>query len=526
MSPSINYFKYSPDSILPEDDDTVMPAGGSSGPVPPTAAGGASGQTGFRTPKPSPAKAAVPSPDTSALTEKTDTLAKIQQQKPLQPKPKWWQQLGAAAVGGLAGLSNSQHRGPAIDPAGAEDAIYGMPAYKRQLSNWNTKVEGAQADVTAETAKLAADQKIQQAASLDALRKKQGASADATKAFREKQANAPPPLLHGPKYIYDPKTDKMIWQEAPTPPKPRTFNTEESYLTNKLDDPDPAVRAAAQAKLDARHTKNEPNTNVDDVLLNQDRYTPAQVSEAKRIDAARHRPPQAGGAKSAEESATDAVLSAYQGDWAKVKAAGYDAVKNIAGIHAPKIWDTAGKAVAAGAKEQRADTKANQLPPAAARVTAAADSTIQQSQHAISLLGQMLKKNPSYFGPTLSMAELKRKYSDWNRTEPPEFGAVDTALESVMALQPGQHQFRSAAALDQFKRAAGIDPRTGKISSREWLKNPRKIIQGLRELSNFNANLKANTIKASGKNPAPGGAQPPAGVDPLDHYINSLNIPE
>jgi hypothetical protein len=146
--------------------------------------------------------------------------------------------------------------------------------------------------------------------------------------------------------------------------------------------------------------------------------------------------------------------------------------------------------------------KMTTLPTDAQRKVAAADTTVDQVQRAIQAIDEVTKTHPELVGPVTQhpINALTRKVETLAGSEPPDVGATDSILETAAALQPGQHNFRSIGALAEFKKALGIDPRTGKADgSRAWLQNPAKAKAALQQVADFNQRLKENTISASGK---------------------------
>jgi len=83
--------------------------------------------------------------------------------RPQLNKPKWWQNLAAAAAGGLAGWSNaSGRRHPPIDIASMQGAIQ-HPGYQAAMQRWQTnELEPAQAQAEIEAGKQGAWWKSQQ----------------------------------------------------------------------------------------------------------------------------------------------------------------------------------------------------------------------------------------------------------------------------------------------------------------------------------------------------------------------------
>lgn len=183
-----------------------------------------------------------------------------------------------------------------------------------------------------------------------------------------------------------------------------------------------------------------------------------------------------------------AVRKAYQdsgGDWNKV----LEAARSMQ--YGDYSSDVAGHA-----------TKMLQLPPTQQTKVTAADTTIDTAKRAIEGIDAFVRAHPNLIGSGLThpINGLVRSFETHTGTEPAEIGSVDQLLESVSALQPGQHGFRSSEAVENFKKSLGIDPRTGKPDgSRAWLINPDKAKNSITELMNFNQSLRDNTLKNAGK---------------------------
>ena len=141
------------------------------------------------------------------------------------------------------------------------------------------------------------------------------------------------------------------------------------------------------------------------------------------------------------------------------------------------------------------------LPPAVQKQVTAAETTGDMAKKASDAIDAFVKAHPDLVGGVAEhpINAGKRKMETWAGTEPADIGDVDTALASVAALQPGQHNFRSIQALEEFKRNLGIDPRTGKPDgSRAWLINPEKAKQGLKAVAEFNQKRQRECTKDGG----------------------------
>lgn len=179
--------------------------------------------------------------------------------------------------------------------------------------------------------------------------------------------------------------------------------------------------------------------------------------------------------------------------------------------------------------------KMGKLPAPLQTKVVAADSTKQQVQAAIDGIREVVKNHPELVGTAMKhpINALIRKGQTVVGGEPADVGAVDGILETAMALQPGQHNFRSIGALAEFKKSVGIDPRTGKADgSRGWLANPDKVIAGLQSIADFNENLKKNILRTAGRSTgesAPATTPAPAAVAPssgnhVDDWKKKLGI--
>ena len=157
-------------------------------------------------------------PKRSAL----DELASYQSEMPEVPKIKPWQRVLAGAVGGVAGALNARGR-VHVDPEPAIQGIYAGD-YPRQLENWKLKQAG-----------LATRAKIEEQQMEEGRRKEESGARIAAYRAREASAN-----------------------RIPTPPPVAPPPNEQAYWTRKLDDPDPAVREQARARLRELNAKTPP----------------------------------------------------------------------------------------------------------------------------------------------------------------------------------------------------------------------------------------------------------------------------
>lgn len=187
--------------------------------------------------------------------------------------------------------------------------------------------------------------------------------------------------------------------------------------------------------------------------------------------------------KRALRKATNDAFRAAGGDWNRVMEMARAGLVNP--DFASDIFDQA--------------EKMSKLPADAQRRVASADATSDQVNVAVQAIREFVASHPDLVGSGIKdpVTGIKRWAETKLGIEPADIGAVDAALESAAALQPGQHNFRSIQALSEFKKALGIDPRTGKADgSRAWLVNPEKAIGALQGVSNFNQSLKQNIQRA------------------------------
>jgi len=109
-------------------------------------------------------------------------------------KTKWWQKLGAAAAGGVAGYVNAAGR-TRVDAGPAIEGITGVTGHKRRLADWQGQVDTANAAVQGEQQKAAIEQQAARLAAEGEIRQRQMKVADAqlARANRPAPAPAPPP---------------------------------------------------------------------------------------------------------------------------------------------------------------------------------------------------------------------------------------------------------------------------------------------------------------------------------------------
>jgi hypothetical protein len=78
------------------------------------------------------------------VTISQDKLFKALEDRPQRTKPKWWQSLGAAALGGAAGWSNAAGR--TRKPIEVDESVDEIlnPGYARKLTDWTSRVKQLQ----------------------------------------------------------------------------------------------------------------------------------------------------------------------------------------------------------------------------------------------------------------------------------------------------------------------------------------------------------------------------------------------
>ncbi len=265
---------------------------------------------------------------------------------------------------------------------------------------------------------------------------------------------------------------KVIYKGAPKAEKPQNVTNEYEGILREFTGPDGQPDyAKANAEYNRRQTQRTLATRA-----------PKEPSETKE-----------------RSRAINAAFAASGNNWNTV----------LDNVRAGKFPDYAAE-IADHAQ------KMTQLPTDTQRKVAAADTTIQQVQEAIDAIDEIAKNHPDMIGGVGTgniVGAAKRKFQTTMGTEPPDIGAVDSILETTAALQPGQHNFRSVGALAEFKKALGIDPRTGKADgSRAWLVNPEKAKAALKSVAEFNQRLRDNTLGVTGKQQPDAKAKDPLGI--------------
>ncbi|HXI85269.1 MAG TPA: hypothetical protein VNL17_14405 [Verrucomicrobiae bacterium] len=304
----------------------------------------------------------------------------------------------------------------------------------------------------------------------------------------EKPDKTPKPSIVPPGATVVDENGKVLFTAPPKDTKEPPNVTEAQLAWMAEHDPDPQVRKDSKAAL-----KGLASTKRESTVIRVNEGQQEKISENRAINQA---------------------FNDAGGDWNKV----------LDNVRAGKYPDY-GSQIADHAQ------KMAKLPSDSARRVASADATVDQVKEAIDAVKRFTTAHPDLVGPAINptnpmqshpLNALTRRAVTAAGAEPADIGEVDTALESALALQPGQHNFRSQSALDNFKKAAGVDPRTGKADgSRGWLVNPDKVISALQGISDFNQKLKRDIISTtSGGTPATGGhpagrkASPAAALPP------------
>jgi len=185
--------------------------------------------------------------------------------RPERTKPKWWQSLGAAALGGAAGWSNAAGR--TRKPIEVDESVDEIlnPGYARKLTDWTSRVKQLQGQADIEGKQnLAARQGRQDTAAAD-LRGAQATAARAHADYWLKRANAEANRFKivGGK-VYDtttgelksgPPTSKEKYDEAVAlgvaPDQARHY-----ALTGKM--PEPAAKNKSQMQVYLEANNNDP----------------------------------------------------------------------------------------------------------------------------------------------------------------------------------------------------------------------------------------------------------------------------
>ncbi len=269
---------------------------------------------------------------------------------------------------------------------------------------------------------------------------------------------------------------------APGPVDPKIFDAYQSVLKQQVKEP-PLAKDVAQ------------RTDVADKLGLKGRDRTAYIATGKFAEYPPSYTVKVGGSalddKRALQQAINQAFEQAGGDWRKVAENARSG--NVNPAYSADIFDHA--------------EKLSKLPgPAATRFTSA-EATQLQAQKAVDDIKQFVASHPEMIGSGFKdpITGITRWFKTKAGIEPPEIGAVDSALESVAALQPGLHGFRSLQSEVSFKHSLGIDPRTGKADgSRAWLVNPDKAISAIQDgLVDFNQTLKNSIERANGMAPTP-----------------------
>lgn len=448
-----------------------------------------------------------------------DRLAALK--TPVAKTPNIWQRIGAAAIGGAAGYVNASGKRMAqIDPTAAQNTIK-YPGYGEQVQQYNAQ----RADLTNQIQQqqgTTADAMANQNLALGAQRLQIGQQELAN--YPQSQQLAHPELIPDPdpnrqdpttypglhvvvgnQRLYRPTPEESAKNEAAA----KAAGTKEEYeplgdvLTESLGLPrGMKVPPASFEKYAALHMKGleAKNPSLPSLALQAAHGDPAkalqliaQTNQASKISISN-------GDKEDRANVRDAIRQAYwqYGDWGKVLEA---AQAQKFGQYSPDVAEHA--------------QKMNQLPSPQQAKVAAAGTTQEQVQTAIDAIQQFTKAHPDLVGSGWAnpATGVKRWVETKAGTEPSDIGNVDMALSSVAALQPQQHGFRSAQAMEEFKKNLGIDLRTHNYDpNRAWLVNPGKAISALQSVADFNGKLKDNILKTAGKGGS--GGTPAASVLP------------
>lgn len=199
-----------------------------------------------------------PNPRQTDYEGKLKTEADIKSAPPKEGSPKWWQRLAAAGVGAAAGYENASGHRNHIDPTGAVDAIMGGPSQRKRLSDWQDKVQGAEAQSKAAKGTL---DEWQQGRSLD----RQDELADATTEHLRAQSRAKPEgvTLSPGQVHYERQPDGSMKEVAAAEATDKPVKTLEQRVVEILDgtDPEPVKQTKLKAVVDA-HNKLHPTTPI------------------------------------------------------------------------------------------------------------------------------------------------------------------------------------------------------------------------------------------------------------------------
>jgi hypothetical protein len=222
-----------------------------------------------------------------------DELARADELEASRPKPGFWRKLGSAALGAAAGYANQDPKlQQPIDPTAAQDFIlYGDHSQKVAEQQGRIGRAKEAATIAEKEARLAADLESERA---------RKASYEATAEARRASMNQPPKL--------------------PAPP-----STYEARLVRDLDSPDPAVREAAQKKLDALKAPAPPKLTTP--IPGRDvPYSPEVEAQRRRMAAAGRAPRESG-----DRPASPAAFRIIESEKARnLRAAERDARNRIA----------------------------------------------------------------------------------------------------------------------------------------------------------------------------------------------------
>jgi hypothetical protein len=262
--------------------------------------------------------------------------------KEKNPKPKWWQYALAGANGFGAGYFNAEGKAKHIDPSAATDAIMGGPQARRRLSDWNQRVNVAQAasdaankteadwwknrSVTADEERKAAQEerdrataeyqlgrnpqqlKAKELAAKQAQDKDLLSTPDSDILDESERGNVPPGWIVTPSaaqpgkiIVRPPKFVKLPAELAPYALGAKGGDVV-PYSTM-----DAAQKRAGQDTINQNRPVKPPPDNVDRILLDPGNYTPDQVKKAQEMFDKMHRPPVAAQNRDAVADAIERV---------------------------------------------------------------------------------------------------------------------------------------------------------------------------------------------------------------------------
>lgn len=157
---------------------------------------------------------------------------------PQEPKPKWYNRLGAAAVGAAGGyLQATGKRGLQVDQkvidSGAEAAL--RPGYAGKMRSWQERVSQLKDAALAESMQTKDEREAEQHKAVIARSAADTEAAKARGDYYRRRPSTPPPTV------------------------PRTY---EAHLVDLLKSGNPEQQADAQKKLDELNKKNSPSRSL------------------------------------------------------------------------------------------------------------------------------------------------------------------------------------------------------------------------------------------------------------------------